>query len=93
MTPLPSASGPRTRIVAAILGLIGVPVLIALAESLGTGNARHVCFVAAAAAAIAAVAMLASSLEVHVDRRGRAQSSQRDGSHLRAPGRKRAGSS
>ncbi|MFN2632319.1 MAG: hypothetical protein ABR610_02790 [Thermoanaerobaculia bacterium] len=91
----PSGSRSWARVAAAILGLIVAPVLIALGETLRAGNARPLCFVAAAAAAIAAVAVIAGALEVHVDPQSRGRSRRRSSAGTVRPpvrGGRRAGS-
>ncbi len=83
---LPSDFRSWARVAAAILGLIAAPVSIALGESLRAGSSRPFFFIAAGAAAIAAVALIAGSLDVHVEPRARARSTRR--SSRRKPVRK-----
>ncbi|MDQ2870548.1 MAG: hypothetical protein M3S32_07395 [Acidobacteriota bacterium] len=89
----PRGFRPRARLAAAILGLILGPAFIALGETLRAGSARVFCFVAAGAAAIAAVALIADSLEVYVDPQSRARSSRRSSARMPVRKGRDAGSS
>ncbi len=78
---VPKGRDSLARVSAVILGVVGFPVFLVVAEWFPAGTLRSICFLAAGAAAIAAVALIAEYLEVRVDPGARGRSTETRGQH------------